>query len=287
MLVLGGSASSGLDIPIARLLGAEHAQVATTSFPDGEIKVRIPESVGGDVVIVQSTYQPQERHLFELLLIADYLREKGCRITAVVPYLGYARQDRSFIPGEAVSIRTVLNTMRGVGITRLVTVNPHKEASLGHFDGEVTVVNAIAPLARMVKDRLVDPFVLAPDAGGLELAKRASGLLGCEYASIDKRRDAEGRVSIVGTHGGGLGGKDVVIFDDIISTGGTIELAARFAYGQGARSVSAAGVHLVMAGGARERLRDANVATVFGTNTMPSQGAEIADIGPEIAECLK
>ncbi len=287
MFVLGGSASNGLDIPISELLGATRAQLVTTSFPDGEIKVRVPEEVGGDIVVVQSTYQPQERHLFELLLISDHLRHRGYEVTAVVPYLGYARQDKSFIPGEAVSIHTVLNMMRCAGIKKLVTVNPHKEESLRHFQGEVAIVNAVAALANKVKDMVRDPFVLAPDAGGLELARKAAELLGCEYANIDKKRDSEGKVSIVGTHGSGFGGKDVVIFDDIISTGGTIELAARFAYGMGARSVCAAGVHLVMAGGAKERLKNANITTLFGTNTVPCSDAQIVDISPEIAACLR
>ena len=251
------------------------------------MKVRVPdESDGNEVVIVQSTYAPQERHLFELILIADYLKEMGRSITAVVPYLGYARQDKSFVHGESVSVHTVLNMMTGAGISTLVTVNPHKEESLRHFAGKVAVVNAVIPLSRRVKAELDNQLVLAPDMGGLELAKRASAEIGCDYAYIEKKRDQNGNVSMISAHGDNFAGKNVVVFDDIVSTGSTIELAAHYAYSQGAKTVSVAAVHLVMAGDAYERLRRARIDRIFGTNTIPCKEAKVVDVSGEIASVL-
>ena len=288
MFILGGSASNGLDASVARLLNAKFGRVSVTNFPDGEMRVRMPDGYdGGDVVIVQSTYPPQDRNLFELILMADYFREVERSITAVVPYLGYARQDKSFIAGEAVSINTVLNMMAKAGVKNLITVNPHKIDSLKHFDGGVAVVNAVHSLTGLVKTELKKPLVMAPDIGGLELAKKAASEIGCEYTYIEKKRDNSGNVSIVKTHGGDFEGKDVVIFDDIISTGGTIDLAARFAYGEGAKTVSAAAVHLVMAQGAHERMAKAKVTRIFGTNTIPCAGAQVIDISAEIASSVE
>lgn len=287
MMVLGCSASNGIEADLARELGTEAAKVETTRFPDGEIKVMVPDTGDNDVVVVQSTCAPQEKNIIELLFAADVLRGRKARVTAVVPYLAYARQNKSFRPGEAVSVDVVLEMMHAAGIDRLVTVNPHKVDALSRFKGALGLVDSEKRLAGSIKGRLRNPLVFAPDHGSLDMARNAAATLGCSYTYIDKRRDADGSVSITGTHGGDFKGKDVIIFDDIISTGGTIVQAAGFAYGEGAASVSAAGIHLVMADGAMERLRSAGIEKVFGTNTIPCDKAEIVNVSPDIAECIR
>jgi ribose-phosphate pyrophosphokinase len=287
MIVVGGSASNGLDISLSRALGANLVNVETSKFPDGEIKVRIPEFDDNKVVVVQSTYYPQEKNLFELLLIAEALREKRVNITAVVPYLAYARQNRSFAQGEAASVNVVLDLLSAAGVQKLITVNPHKSGPLMRFKGKVCIVNAIGTLAERAMKDFEAPVVLAPDKGGLGIAKKAASTMGCDYTYIEKARDAYGSVSIKKTHEHDFRDKDVMIFDDIISTGGTIEQAARFAYDNGAKTVSAVGVHLVMAYGAYERLKKVGVLKIFGSNTMPFEHAEIVDIAPDIAKEVK
>ena len=289
MIILGCSASNGIDISLARILGADLSKIETTTFPDGETKVKVPEirDADGKVVIVQSTFYPQEKALFELLLASYELKDQKIKnVTAVVPYLAYARQNRSFSTGEAVSISVVLDMLRAAGVSSLITVNPHKSGPLMGFKGKVCVANVVDTLATYVKGQIKEPLVLAPDEGGLDLAKRAASKLKCDYAYIEKNRDSYGMVSIKKTHGGDFKGKDVVIFDDIISTGSTIAQAARFAYGEGASSVSAAGVHLIMASSAFENMHNAGVVKVYGTNTIPCEKADVVDISTDIAECI-
>ena len=239
MIVVGGSASNGLDISLSRALGTNLVKVETSKFPDGEIKVRIPEFEDDKVVVVQSTYYPQEKNLFELLHIAEALREKSVNITAVVPYLAYARQNRSFAQGEAASVNVVLDLLSAAGVRKLITVNPHKSGPLMRFKGKVGIVNVIGTLATNAGEDFESPIVLAPDKGGLDIAKKAAATMGCDYTYIEKVRDTYGSVSIKKTHEHDFGDKDVMIFDDIISTGGTVEQAARFAYDNGAKTVSA------------------------------------------------
>ncbi len=286
MIVVGGTASNGMDISLSKFLGTGLAKVETSKFPDGEIKVRVPEFDDKDVIVVQSTYFPQEKNIFELLLVAQELIGRKANITAVVPYLAYARQNRSFYKGEAVSVNVVLDMLSVAGIKSLVTVNPHKSEPLAHFDGKVGIADAVGTIAEVAKKAAGNPIVMAPDEGGIGLAKSAAGVMGCEYTYIEKKRDAYGSVSIKKAHGGNFKDKDVFIFDDIISTGGTIEQAARYAFDEGASTVSAAAVHLVMVGGAYEKLKNAGVTRIIGSNTIPFEHAEIVDIAPDIAGAL-
>ncbi len=287
MIVLGVTASNGLDIKLAKELGADIAKVETTKFPDGEFKVRIPEIKDDKVVIVQSTYHPQERNFFELFMTAHALKSSKASVCAVVPYLAYARQNKSFLPGESVSVEAVIDMMSAVGIKSLVTVNPHKRESLDYLKGKVCEANCARTLAEGIKSYLNDPYVLAPDKSALSVAKPAAEVLGCECTHVDKTRDHYGNVSLKKSQGGKLKGKDVIIFDDMITAGSTMELATHFAYENGAASVSAACIHLVMVNGAYERLRNAGVGRIFGTNTIPFDKAEIIDVSKDVAQCVK
>ncbi len=287
MIVLGGTASNGLDIALSKQLNADLNKIQTTKFPDGEIKVKVPEITDNEILIVQSTYNPQEKNLFELLLTSHALKGSKAKICAVIPYLAYARQNKSFAPGESVSIEAVIDMMTSVGIKSLITVNPHKSESLTYFRGRVCIANAAKTLAMGVKDHIDNPFVLAPDKSGLAVAEPAASVLGCEHTYIDKSRDTYGNVTMKKAHGGDFKGKDVVIFDDMIAAGSTVELAARFAYDEGAASVSAACIHLVMVNEAYERLKNAGVVKLFGTNTIPFEKAEIIDVSPDIAKCVE
>ncbi len=287
MIILGCSASNGLDITLSKALGAHLGKVETTRFPDGEIKVKVPELNDDKVVIVQSTYYPQEKNLFELLLTAYAIKDSGANVCAVIPYLAYARQNKSFANGEAVSINAVLDMISTSGINSLVVVNPHKHESLEHFKGKTCISDATKTLAKSVKSSVKDPFVLAPDKGSLEMAKAASKVLGCDFTYIEKTRDNYGNVTMKKAHGGNFKDKDVVIFDDMIAAGSTIELATRFAYTEGASSVSTAGVHLVMTTGAYDRLKNAGIVKIFGANTIPFDKAQIVDVSSDVAGCVK
>lgn len=290
MIIVAGTAENGLASGIAKKLDAECVRVEKRLFPDGEFAIRFPKKLDGEeIAIVQSTYAPQGEHMLELLLMADELRSMGAkRITAVIPFLAYMRQDKRFRDGETISIATILHLLASAGITRIITVNPHNPETLKSFSGKAVEINAIDSLVKGFSREFDNPFILAPDDGSVEIAKRASKILGCDYSYIDKARDTNtGMVSIKSASKGDLKGKQVIVLDDMISTGGTVVQAAEFAYSKGAKSVAAAAVHLIMANDAYSKLQKAGVSKVYGTNTIPFDKATVVDISKEIAAAVK
>ncbi len=288
-VVVGGSASGEIGPNLARALKAEYFRIEKKDFPDGEFVVKVPfDARGKDVVIVQSTYAPQDRHIMELIFIADALKDMHAKsITAVVPYLAYMRQDKRFLNGQVVSAHMIMRLLNASGIGRLVTVQPHKEKPLRLFRGRADSIMPIETLMGRVSRDLSDPYVLAPDIGGLELAKKAARILGCGYTHLDKERDRiTGIPRIKNKPHERFDGKQVVIVDDMISTGTTIMLASKFAYSRGATEVVTAAVHLVMADGARHKLLQAGVTRVYGTNTIPAKNSVIVDVSGEIARAF-
>lgn len=290
MIVIGGSAAGSVGKNLAKALKADYSAVELKKFPDGEFAAKIPVKAQGEhVVIVQSTYAPQERHLMELFFMADALKEMDAeRITAVVPYLAYMRQNKSFTEGESASANIVMKLMSQVGIDSLITVQPHKEEPLGAFSGKAISVSPIRALIKAVGEDLDSPFVLAPDKGSLGLAESAAAALKCDYAHVDKERDTiTGAVRIKNLPSQRFDGKQVVIVDDVISTGGTIALSSQFAYSRGAAKVVAAAVHLVMSDDAHHRMTEAGIRGIYGTNTIPCENAKLVDVSGDIAAALK
>jgi ribose-phosphate pyrophosphokinase len=290
VVVLGGPAGSNLDGGIARALGAQLVRAHLRTFPDGESLIKVPANLRGkEVVIVQSTYQPQDTHIMQLLFMAQIASEMRARsITAVIPYLAYMRQNRSFAAGEAASVSTLLKSLYSAGIESLLTVEPHKSDALASFKGRKLILSPIARLMDPVSKNNRDPFVLAPDKGSLLRAKAAAEALGCDYTHIDKERNpVTGAVSLKGPAHKSFVDMEVVIVDDMISTGGTIALASKYAYANGAADVSVAAVHLLMCGSAYHRIRQAGISRIYGTNTIPYENAMIVDISTEMAELLE
>jgi ribose-phosphate pyrophosphokinase len=290
MLVIDGPSGNGIGRSIASALGCEFLESLHNIFPDGESEVGIGSAVKGkDVLLVQSTYPLQDKRMIELLLLADDAKKQGAKsVSAVVPYLAYARQDeRHAEKGNAVSINTILSMLSFSGITTLITVAPHNTESLSSFDGRVTIVDAVPPLAEAVKKNVSNPFVLAPDKGALDLARRFAKVLGCGCTNINKHRDKlTGKLNILNAPKEDFNGKEVVIVDDMISTGGTIEQTSRFAHANGASKVVVAAAHLLMAGNAYDRITAAGVKELYGTNTIPYDKAHIVDISGAIAKAL-
>ncbi len=287
MIIVGGTATNGIDERLSKLLGARLIKVEHRVFPDGESYVRIPSSLSGEeVVLVQTTQPPQDKNLMELFLMVEALRDVGAsRVTAVVPYIAYSRQDRRFLDGEAISIKTVLNVMRSLGVSALITVEPHHQESLDYFGGEVRVVDPIPSLAKEVKKFVKNPFVLGPDRGAMGRAERLAKELGCRYSFLEKERDRHtGEIRVRAGNLGSLKGYDVVLVDDIISTGGTLVEATKIAQSLGAETVSAVAVHLLLVNGAYNRLREAGIKEIVGVNTVvPKEKVNLVDISDQIA----
>jgi len=285
-LVVSGPASTDLAARLAEKLNAEVAQVECRVFPDGESKVRVMREIRNRaVILVQSTYPPVNRHLIQALLLSHRLSEDGAEVHAVVPYLAYARQDKEFLKGEVVSIRVVARLFRSAGVKRLVTVDVHSVEGLSNFSIPAYSVSAIPLLAEYIRRefRLKDPIAVSPDIGGSSRVEAFSRLLGIDYIALKKARDrVTGEVKI--SEGDlDVEGRDIVIVDDIISTGGSVSEAATLLKESGAGMVIAVCTHPILIGDALQKLHDAGVSEVVGTNTIPSPVSRV-DVSPAIAE---
>jgi len=279
MKIISGPASKQLGEKIAELLNVEAVPLVFKTYPDGESYVRLKGTVKNEeVAIVQTTSPPQDTRLIQLALIADAAKRHGAeKITAIVPYLAYARQDKVFLQGEAISIETVARMLKAAGIDSLITVNVHQEKVLTKFPFPAKTVSAIPLLAQYFKQKgFEQAFALAPDIGALWLAEEAKKVLGGECGFLEKRRDPYTGEITMERKQLKVNGKPVIIFDDVISTGGTIALAAKIMRELGASKVFAACVHPLLIGNAEKRILESGVEEIIGTDSVPSHVSKIS-----------
>jgi ribose-phosphate pyrophosphokinase len=288
MKIVLGPASKQLGEKIADLLNVETVPVVFKNFPDGESYILLEGKLRNEeAVIVQTTSPPQDPRIIQLALMADAAKRNGARkVTAVAPYLAYARQDKAFLQGEAVSIETVALMLKAAGLDNLVTVNVHQEKVLAKFPFPAKNVSAIPLLAEYFKkEGLEKAFALAPDEGAVHIAEEAREVLGGECGYLQKRRDRyTGQISVekktFEVHG-----KSVIIFDDIISTGGTTVAAANVLKELGAEKVYVACVHPLLIGDAEKRIFEAGVEEIVGTDSIPSNVSRVS-VAPLISKVL-
>ncbi len=288
-MVLPGPASEEVGRSVAQKLGLPILSAEFRVFPDGESKFTLNEKVSGkSVFIVQSTHQPGDQHLFQLLLAAHNLSEEGAKVTAVVPYLAYARQDKEFLPGECVTLGVVAHLMRSVGIRRLVTVDIHSAEGLALFSFPAYSVSAIPSLVGYAKDELglKDPVVISPDFGGSKRTEAFAQLYGAKFLQLSKTRDrTSGDVSMKDM-ALDVEGKEVVMVDDIISTGGTMKAAAEIVLRHGAKKALVVCVHGLFVGDALQKLEKAPIGPVVCTNTIPGTYNKV-DVSDALASHLR
>jgi ribose-phosphate pyrophosphokinase len=283
--VIGGSASTALAERVSRELGNVPFGIPFVKrFPDGELYLR----VGGrleeeDVVLVQSTRTDQD--LLELSLLEDAIREAGARrLFVVIPYFGYARQDRPFFPGEPVSARVLAHLAENLA-DAVVTVDVHSPHTLAAFQKPVFEASGVPAIARLLRERSVD-LLVSPDKGGVERVKRMAQLLNLPWFSLDKKRIDSERVELsLPAEKPEIEGRNVVILDDVISTGGTIVEAARLLARQRAGSIAAACVHGLFLRDAFERIKAVSNA-LYSTDTLDNP-AEKVSVAPDIAQILR
>jgi ribose-phosphate pyrophosphokinase len=289
MKIILGPASTALGEKIAELTSYEKVPVVHKTFPDGESYVRLEGNVQNEhVAIVQTTSTAQDARLMQLAFMANAAKRNGARkVTAVVPYLAYARQDKIFLQGEGISIETIAAMLNAAGVDALVTVNIHAENALSRFPFPAETLSAIPLLAEhFVQKGCREAFALAPDKGAMYIAEQAQAVLGGEAGHLDKQRDRHTGQTIQTAKHLNVEGKTVIIFDDIISTGGTIVGAAKILREQGATRVFAACVHPLLVGDAEKRILDAGVEEIVGTDSVPSHVSKVT-LAPLIAKALK
>jgi ribose-phosphate pyrophosphokinase len=294
LVVLAGSANPRLAAAVASELGLKPAPSAVDTFPDGEVHVSLETDVrGSDVWIVQPTAPPAERHIAELLLLADACWRVGCaRLSAAVPYFGYARQDRRCTASEALGGRVMADVLGVARLDRLVVVDPHSPALEAMLSMPADTVSAMPLLAAALHPWITDDaVVVAPDLGAAKLAERYAAVLGLPVAHVRKAR-VSGTVVLADEVVGPVQGRTPVIIDDMISTGGTLAAATNAVLGAGSGDeVLLAATHALLVGTATDTLSALPVRKLFVTDTVvPSGtlpgGTEVVSIAPLIAAAI-
>lgn len=271
LMIFGGTNGWQLTKSIGKYLDIAPGTAHLESFPDGESFVKLEVDVRGrDCFVVQSTSPPVNDGWMQLLIFIDCLRRASAsRITAVIPYFGYARQDRKSEGRTPITAKLLANLITAAGAHRVLAIDLHADQIQGFFDIPVDHLTAFKVLAEHVKNLgLKDTVIVSPDVGNLKTAKKFATVLGSEIAVIDKRRMSGDSVEM-STIIGNVKDKHVLLFDDMIATGGTLAKAAALVMERGARAVSAGATHALFAGPCRERLSAANFQHIWVTDTVP------------------
>ena len=269
--IFTGNANPALAKEICDYLGLPLGEAFVGRFNNGEVQIMIDESVRGkDVFIIQPTSYPVNDNLMELMVMADALKRASARhITAVVPYYGYARQDRKTRGREPITAKLVANLMQTSGITRLVTIDLHAGQIQGFFDVPVDHLYGASILAKYINEKnLEDVIVVSPDLGGVTRARDLADRIGAPIAIIEKKRPEPGVAKVMNLIGD-VKGKNCIIVDDIVDTAGSLVEGAKALEEFGAKSVMAAVTHAVLTDPASERIANSNIKELIVTNTMP------------------
>jgi ribose-phosphate pyrophosphokinase len=295
LVLMSGGAHRELARQIAANLNVDLLDVDVGRFSDGEIMVKIKENIRGtDVFIIQPT-QPPAENVLELLLLLDAVRRASCRrVTAVIPYFGYARQDRKDQPRVPIAARLLANLITTAGAQRVLTIDLHAPQIQGFFDIPLDHLYAAPVLLKHFADKPRDNLaVVAPDVGSIKMARALAKRLEANLAIVDKRRPRPNEAEVMNFIGD-VRGKRVIIFDDLIDTAGTATDAATVcAEKQGALAVSVCATHAILSGRALERLNAAPIDQVVITNTVPFTRGEacpkiqVLDIAPLLAEAIE
>lgn len=304
-MIIGGSSSQDLAANVARELGEELCYVETKKFPDGERYLRITEDVEGkDVVVIQSTGYPQDENLMELIFMISNLKDLGAnKVTAVVPYMGYARQEKRFNPGETISAKIICELIQSAGADEFITFNIHEECVLNFFDIPARNISAMPALAEYLDKKFFrktseKPLIIAPDKGAYGFAQEISAIIGCdctyltkvrlgpdkvETKIVDVRCDSESDNTV---NVDSVKGMHAIIVDDIIATGGTIVNAINILKQYGASSVDVCCVHPILTNNGATRIYSAGAGKIIGTNSLSSDTSRVS-IAKSIADALR
>ena len=299
-MIIGGSASQDLAANVARELGEELCYVETRKFPDGERYLRITGEVADEVTVIQSTGYPQDENLMELLFIISNLKDLGAKkVRVVVPYMGYARQEKRFNPGETISAKIICNLIEAAGADEFITFNIHEECVLNFFNIPARNISAMPAIAEYIK-QITDekPLILAPDKGAYGFAQEMSEIIGCdctyltkvrlgpdkvETKIVDVRCDSESENTV---NVDSVKGMHAIIIDDIIATGGTIVNAINILKQYGAKSVDVCCVHGILTNNGATRIYEAGANKIIATNTLSSDTSRVS-IAKSIADALR
>ncbi len=295
MMIFSGNSNPELAKKICESLGKPLGKCKATKFSDGEIQLKIEDNVRGkDVFVVQSTCFPANDNLMELLIIIDALkRASALRITAVLPYFGYARQDRKDKPRVPITAKLVANIITRAGANRVLTIDLHAGQIQGFFDIPLDHLFAVKVFENYFREKkMKDVVIVSPDVGGIKMARAYSKIFSAGLAVVDKRRISDKETEVMHIMGD-VKNKNVIMVDDMVATGGSLTEAAQALKKEGAKDIYAAITHAVLCGPAIERLKNSEIKEMVVTDTIPlSDEKRIGkitqlSIAPLLAEAIK
>ena len=286
--VIAGKSSEDLAKKLSRKIKANFVKSQVRVFEDGESKITLSGNISKKKsIVVQSIYPPVDTNLIQALSLISKAKETSSEVIAVIPYMGYARQDREFLPGEIVTMKVLGKLFKGAGASKIIAVDIHSMIGFKHFSIKTKNVSAIPELVRFVKKlSLKNPLVVSPDQGGKERAKEFAKELGSEYIALEKKRDRKtGKVQIKTKNVNEVANRDLILVDDMISTGGSIVKATQFLKKQKCKKVYVACTHALLMNDAEKRIKKAGVTKIISANTIPGK-TSIVDISDTIAKAI-
>jgi len=286
--VISGKSSEDLAKRLSKKLKANLVKSEVRIFPDGESKITLSGKLSKrKSIVVQSIYPPVDTNLVQALSLISKAKEVSSEVIAVIPYMGYARQDREFLPGEIVTMKVLAKLFKGAGASKIISVDIHSIMGLKHFTIKSKNVTAIPDLVKYFKKlSLKSPLVISPDQGGKDRAKEFAEKFESEYIALEKKRDRKtGKVQIKTKNSDKVVGRDLILVDDMISTGGSIIKATQFLKKQKCKRVYVACTHALLMNGAEKKIRKAGVTRIVSTNTIPGK-TSVVDISNTIAKAI-
>ena len=286
--VVSGKSSEDLAKKLSRKIKANLVKSEVKIFPDGESKITLDGNISKEKsIVVQSMYPPVDTNLIQALSLISKAKEISSEVIAIIPYMGYARQDTEFLPGEIVTMKVLGKLFKGAGASKIITVDIHSMIGLKHFTLKTKNVSAMPNLVKYFKKlRLKRPLVISPDQGGKYRAKEFADEFGSEYIALEKNRDRKtGKVQIKTKNTDKVAGRDLILVDDMISTGGSIIKATQFLKKQKCKKVYVACTHALLMNDAEKKIREIGVTNIVSANTIPGK-TSVVDISDIIAKAI-
>ena len=286
--VIAGESSNEMGRKLSRKIKANFVKSQVRVFADGESKITLSGKISKcKSIVIQSVYPPVDTNLIHALSLISKAKETSSEVIAVIPYMGYARQDREFLPGEVVTMKVLGKLFKGSGASKIIVVDIHSKVGLKHFSIKTKNVSAIPELVRHVKKlKLKDPLVISPDQGGKERAGNFAKELGSEYIALEKKRDRKtGKIRIKTKELNSVANRNVILVDDMISTGGSIIEATQFLKKQKCRKVYVACTHALLINDAERKIKKSGVTRIISANTIPGKTSTV-DISEIILKAI-
>jgi len=286
--VISGKTSENLAKELSKKIKANLVKSEIRVFPDGESKITLIGKISKKKsIVLQSIYPPVDTNLVQVLSLITKAKENSSEVIAVIPYMGYARQDREFLPGEIVTMKVLGKLFKSAGASKIIVVDIHSSIGLKHFSIKTKNVTAIPDLVGFFKKlSLKNPLVVSPDQGGKERAKKFAKEFNSDYIALEKTRDKKtGKVKIKTKNLEEVENRDLILVDDIISTGGSIIKATQFLKKQKCKRIYVACTHALLMNNAEKKIKKAGVTSIISTNTIPGKTSKV-DISKTIAKAI-